>query len=127
MTGALRFAAGCVLCGMLTATAATGATPGAASVRYWKTSELDTRPQIKTQVMPEYPRDLPSGVRGRVVLDLYVSELGVVENIKIVRAEPAGRFEDAAARAFWPARFTPGLRKGKPVPSRVRIEVSFGD
>jgi len=127
VNGALRLAAGCLLCGMLTATAAPGSNPGAAGVRHWKASELDSRPQIKTHVMPEYPKDLPSGVRGRVVLDLYVSEVGVVEDIKVVRAEPAGRFEEAAKRAFWPARFTPGLRKGKAVPSLVRIEVSFGD
>lgn len=127
MNGVLRFAAGLALCGMVGAAVALGAGPGAAAPRYWKTAELDSRPQIKTHVMPEYPKDLPSGVRGRVVLDLYVSEVGVVEDIKVVRAEPAGRFEEAAKRAFWPARFTPGLRKGKPVPSLMRIEVSFGD
>jgi periplasmic protein TonB len=120
-----RLAVACALCGLITA--ATGTDPGAAAARYWPAAKLDTRPQIKTQVMPEYPRELPSGVRGRVMLELRVSATGNVEKIRVVEAQPPGRFEASAVRAFSAARFTPGLRKGKPVPSLLRFEVTFGD
>jgi periplasmic protein TonB len=119
-----RLTAACVLCGLITA--APGTDPGAAGARYWTAAELDTRPQIKTHVMPEYPRDLPSGVRGRVVLELRVSAAGEVERVSVVKAQPPGRFEQSAVRAFSAARFTPGLRKGTPVPSLLRFEVTFG-
>jgi protein TonB len=99
----------------------------AAAPRYWPASELDVRPQIMTHVMPQYPADLPAGVKGRVVLELYVSSSGTLDRIRIVRAEPPGRFEQSALKAFTAARFTPGKRKGKSVPSLVRIEVTFGD
>jgi protein TonB len=77
--------------------------------------------------MPEYPAALPAGVRGRVVLELYISSAGTLDRIRVARAEPAGRFEQAALKAFSGARFTPGILKGKAVPSVVLIEVSFGD
>lgn len=95
--------------------------------RYWPASRLDVRPQIKTHVMPEYPAQLPSGVNGRVVLELYISPQGTLDRVRVVRAEPPGRFEDSALKAFSAARFTPGMRKGKAVHSLLRIEVTYGD
>lgn len=99
----------------------------AAATHYWPPRDLDVRPQVRTHVMPEYPRDLPAGVRGRVVLDVFVSLSGKVDRVSIVRAQPPGRFEQSAIKAFSAARYSPGMRKGKPAPSRLRIEVSFGD
>jgi len=99
----------------------------AAATHYWPPRDLDVRPQVKTHVMPEYPKELPSGVRGRVVLDVFVSITGLVDRVRVVRAEPVGRFEQSAVKAFSGARYTPGMRKGKPAPSRMRIEVTFGD
>jgi len=100
---------------------------GRGEARYWPASRLDVRPQIRTHVMPEYPPNLISGVKGRVVLDLYISPQGTLDRVRVVRAEPPGRFEDSALKAFAGARFTPGLRKGKAVSSLVRIEVTYGD
>lgn len=98
-----------------------------AAPHYWAAERLDARPQIRTHVMPEYPADLPAGVRGRVVLELFISADGTLDRVRIVRAEPRGRFEEAALKAFSAASFTPGMRKGKAVASLLRIEVSFGD
>lgn len=99
----------------------------AAETRYWPAAKLDVRPQIKTHVMPEYPKDLPSGVRGRVVLELFISATGTLDRVRVARSEPRGRFEQAAQKAFSAALFAPGMRKGKAVPSLVRIEVTFGN
>lgn len=102
-------------------------TQGRGAVRYWPVSQLDVRPQISSHVMPEYPADLPSGVNGRVVLELYLSPQGAIDRVHVIRAEPSGRFEQSAVKAFSSARFTPGMRKGKAVHSRLRIEVTYGD
>jgi len=99
----------------------------AAQTHYWPANRLDVRPQIKTHVMPEYPADLPAGVRGRVVLELRISADGTLDRVSVVRAAPRGRFEQTTLKAFSAARFTPGMRKGKAVPSLLRIEVTFGD
>jgi len=99
----------------------------AAEAHYWPANRLDVRPQIKTHVMPEYPADLPAGVRGRVVLELFIAPDGKLDRLRVARAEPRGRFEQAALKAFSAASFSPGRRKGKAVHSLVRIEVTFGD
>jgi TonB family protein len=104
-----------------------GASAQAAGPQYWAAERLDVRPQITTHVMPEYPAQLPAGVKGRVVLELNISSEGRLDRARVVRAEPAGRFEDSALKAFAGARFTPGMRKGKPVRSTVRIEVNYGN
>lgn len=101
--------------------------PGRGAPRYLPASELDTRPQIMTHVQPEYPAELVSGTRGRVVLELYIAQDGTLDRLRVARAEPAGRFEASALKAFSGARFTPAMKKGKPVPSLMRIEVTYGD
>lgn len=98
----------------------------AADTRYWSAKDLDVRPQVRTHVMPEYPKDLPAGVRGVVVIDVFVAATGKVDRVSVVRAKPANRFEQSAIRAFSAARFSPGVRQGKPAPSRLRIEVTYG-
>ncbi len=129
--GALLARVGAV-CVLLLAPGQDGGSPGsgqanAAEAYYWPAEKLDVRPQITTHVMPEYPRDLPAGVRGRVVLELFVAPDGKLDRVRVARAEPRGRFEQAAVKAFSAARFTPGMRKGKAVSSLVRIEVTFGN
>jgi len=95
--------------------------------RYWAGKDLDVRPQVRTHVMPEYPKDLPAGVRGVVVLDVFVSATGGVDRVSVVRAKPVNRFEQSAVKAFSEARYAPAVRKGKRVPSRLRVEVTYGD
>lgn len=94
---------------------------------YLPASELDTRPQIMTQVLPVYPPELVAGIRGVVVLELYIAQDGKLDRIRVARAEPPGRFEESALTAFSKARFSPGMKKGRRVPSLVRIEVTYGD
>lgn len=120
--GALLARTGAVCLLLLVAGQAASAPP-----QYRRAAELDVKPQIKTHVMPEYPAELPAGVRGRVVLELYISSAGTLDRIRVLKAEPPGRFERAALEAFSAARFTAGRLKGRAVPSLLRIEVTFGD
>jgi periplasmic protein TonB len=94
---------------------------------YIPTEELDVRPLIMTHVMPEYPADIVSGARGRVVLRLFISFDGTLDNVQVAHAEPRGVFDQAAVDAFARARFTPGKKNGEPVASLLLIEVTFGD
>ena len=93
--------------------------------RYVPASELDEKPQIRTAVEPRFPADAP--VReGRVVLRLHIGESGAVDDIAVVRAEPASVFEEAALEAFAQAAFTPGRKDGRAVKSALTLELLFG-
>lgn len=107
--------------------AATPPAPRLPALRYVDAAGLDVRPQIMVHVMPEYPPDLVSGARGRVVLELLIGADGLIDAVNVASARPAGVFDGAATQAFSRARFTPGMLKGKPVASRLLVEVTFGD
>jgi TonB family protein len=103
--------------------------PGIALIppsRYYRAAELDARPQIKTRVMPAFPAvaDL-QGISGTVVINIFISEIGKVDDITVSRAEPAGIFEESAITALRVAEFTPAIKNRKAVKSLVVLEITF--
>ena len=62
---------------------------------------------------------------GRVTLLLLIDELGSVVEASVVEADPAGYFEEAAVDTFRGVLFSPGMRDGRPVKSRLVVEVAF--
>jgi periplasmic protein TonB len=123
--------------GRLSAGGGAGATAGAAPgaqplpglldpLRYYTTRELDVRPWIMERVEPEYPEAAYRRfLSGKVVVQLDLDDSGRVERAVAVRAEPEGYFEAAAEKAFLAARFTPGIKGGRPVKVRMQVEVRF--
>jgi len=94
--------------------------------KYYHAAELDARPQIKTRVMPVFPvaADLQN-IAGKVVVSVFISETGNVDDVAVARAEPAGIFEQSTMAAFRAAKFTPGIKDRKPVKSLVVLEVAY--
>jgi protein TonB len=85
---------------------------------------LDPGPRPLDEIDPDYP-DTVNLRSGTVVLRLLISDTGRVDDVSVVRAEPAGVFEQAAIDAFARARFAPGMAGGVPVKSQIRVEVEF--
>jgi TonB family protein len=105
---------------------AASASPGVPAPHYYLARELDVRPGIARPVEPEYPeRAAWRNLSGTVALRLYIGATGEVDKVDVVRAEPAGYFEGAAARAFGAARFTPGMKNGRAVRAQILVEVAF--
>jgi protein TonB len=93
---------------------------------YYSTRELDVRPGIMTRVEPEYPEAAARRfLSGSVRLQLYIEADGRVSRVEILRADPPGYFEESAMRAFGAARFSPGMKDGRPVAAQMTLEVSF--
>lgn len=92
---------------------------------YYPVSELDEKPQIRSSVEPEFPADAPVK-EGRVVLRLHIGETGEIDEITVLKAEPAAVFDEAALRAFTGAEFTPGRKNGIAVKSALSLELLFG-
>jgi protein TonB len=94
--------------------------------RYYRTRDLDVRPGIMTRVDPVYPDAAARRfLTGKVVIRLFIDEAGAVERVVTVKAEPPGYFEQSAERAFRAARFTPGMKNGRPVKVQMLLEVRF--
>lgn len=68
------------------------------------------------QIQPVYPdRALVRGVEGFVIVEFDVSETGTVINPRILGAEPAGIFEQAALRAIARWKYNPKVVAGRAV------------
>ncbi len=93
---------------------------------FYTTKELDVRPGILVRVEPEYPEKAARRfLSGRVVARLLIDARGEVEKVEIVEAEPPGYFEESAVKAFQAARFTPGMKGGRPVAVQLLLEINF--
>lgn len=99
--------------------------PGRISdVRYYLGSELDRRATPLQAIEPEYPDD-PGDREYNVVLRVFISERGTVDDVAVQAAGPVGAFEKSAREAFARARFAPGILRGAPVKSQLLVEVKF--
>ena len=96
------------------------------ALRYYRTRDLDVRPGILVRVEPEFPEAAARRfLSGRVVAQLLIDESGAVERVEVIEAEPPGYFEAAARKAFLAARFTPGMKDGRPVRVQMLLELNF--
>lgn len=86
---------------------------------------LDVLPQPAEAVALEYPDAAGMGRSGVVTLLLLIDEFGVVVETKVLDSNPEGVFDTFASEVFRTTRFVPGQRNGRPVRSRLVVEVSF--
>jgi periplasmic protein TonB len=93
---------------------------------YYSAREVDVHPRALREVVPEYPPDADrQRLSGKVRLQLKLEADGRVSDIEVVSADPPGRFDESALRAFRNERFAPAKRGGRPVRALVLIEVVY--
>lgn len=84
-----------------------------------------TAPSLLFKVEPEYSEEARKAkFQGTVVLYCEVTERGVCQNVKIVRALGLG-LDEKAIEAVQKWKFRPGYKDGKPVTVAATIEVNF--
>ncbi|MDR2476355.1 MAG: TonB family protein [Treponema sp.] len=67
-----------------------------------------------------------AGIEGRVILELFIDQNGLVQQIRILQENPKERgFGESAVRAFTGRRASPARANGQPVSCRYRYPVSF--
>lgn len=100
---------------------------GLATDRYYASNEVDVRAEpIGETPLLVYPRPAyQQRIAGKVVVSILISQLGNVDDVAVVKAEPAGVFEEAALSAARELKFSPALRAGRAVKSKKLVEVKF--
>ena len=87
---------------------------------------VDAKPVPERRVAAQYPpRARAQGVTGYVLMSLLIDERGQVERVKILEAEPAGVFEDAAREAIQGWTFQPARYKGEAVKTWAKQRIHF--
>lgn len=87
---------------------------------------VDVLPKAMSQPEMTYPTSAAEkGIQGFVEVSLLVSDLGQVEKVNILNANPKGIFEDAARASVIQWRFEPAEYKGKKVAVWLNQKINF--
>jgi periplasmic protein TonB len=107
--------------------AAGAATTDAPDFTYYAARQLDVYPALSSALDLRYTANASAtGIVGRALVLLLIDDAGFVDNVAVVEAEPAGSFEEELRRTFSSVRFTPALKDGRAVRSRVLVHVNYG-
>lgn len=95
---------------------------------YFTSDQLTRRPQPVSQPKLEVPPQLaPTFASGKVILKLWINELGAVTATEVEQSDVPEAVSALAAATFAKVRFVPGERDGRPVGAMMRIEVTYDD
>lgn len=94
---------------------------------YYTTDQLTKRPQPTGAADLDTPETSHIIASGKMILKLWINELGEVVNVEVEKTELPEVFSRSAIEAFKRLRFTAGERRGLRVGSVMRIEVSYDD
>lgn len=90
---------------------------------YRRPSELTEAPYPLTVDSLEFS-DTEVGLEGgRFVVEIYINELGRVDDAEIIFGAPPPALREKAKRVFGQTEYKPGLWKGQPVKSRLLVEL----
>lgn len=89
--------------------------------------EVAPQPLPDFYKQPAYPKMAQSaGVKGRVIVQIYVDKKGNVLKHNIIDAKPDNLgFQDEVEKVIYHWKFTPAIQNGKPVGVWVQIPVNF--
>ncbi len=89
-------------------------------------NQVDRKPRVLRAVTPAYPFEAQKkGIEGKVILRFVVDENGQVQNPEVIKAEPAGVFEEAAIAAILKYRFDPAVIDNKKVKCFAILPIGF--
>jgi TonB-like protein len=93
---------------------------------YYAARELDVYPALLQPLRLTRPEGAPQNtLGGRVLAEVLIDDTGLVNEVRPVKAEPAGYFEEAARITFATARFSAARKDGRPVKSRVLVDIRY--
>lgn len=93
---------------------------------FYTAQQVDVHPQPLAKIEPQYPGPARSqGMTGLIELRLKIDATGRVQDLEVLKASPAGVFEQSALDAFRDVRFSPAQKDGRVVNSLVEIEVRY--
>jgi TonB family protein len=94
---------------------------------YYRTDQLTKLPRPTSQPRLDVPRAIARSVSGKVILKLWIDELGNVDSVEVESSNLPQTVSGTAAAAFGKLRFVPGEIDGRRVRALMRIEVAYGD
>lgn len=105
------------------APAVSTASPHTRASPYWPSDALERSPQPELGWVVD-ESELERVRHARVLIKLWVSELGRIDCVEVLQAEPAGDWPSRALRFLADTRMLPGVREGQAVNATVVVEIA---
>ncbi len=92
---------------------------------YYRSDELTKPPRPTSEPKLQIPRSVARTVSGKVVLRLWINELGNVDSVEVEDSNLPQTVSKMVAEAFGEVHFSAGELDGRRVRSLMRIEVAY--
>jgi TonB family protein len=92
---------------------------------YYSSDQLTRPPRPTSEPKLDVPRSIARSVSGRVILKLWIDELGNVASVEVESSNLPETVSGTAAAAFGKLQFLPGEIDGRRVRTLMRIEVAY--
>jgi TonB family protein len=92
---------------------------------YYSSDQLTKPPRPTSEPKLDVPRSVARSVSGRVVLRLWIDELGNVASVEVESSNLPETVSGTAAAAFRKLHFVPGEIDGQRVRTLMRVEVAY--
>lgn len=101
--------------------------PHVPDATYYGARQLDVYPQLVSQLdLGDTGTRSRSAENARVLLLVMIDANGLIDDVSVIESTASLAGEIDARRAFLSARFKPALKDGRPVKSRLLVQVSYG-
>ena len=101
--------------------------PHVPDTTYYGARQLDVYPQLVSQLdLGDTGTHSRSAENARVLLLVMIDATGVVDDVSVIESTGNRAGENDARRALLSARFKPAVKDGRPVKSRLLVQVSYG-
>jgi protein TonB len=98
-----------------------------ADAKYYSARELDVYPAPLAPLMLNHTGKAAAGRSyGYALLAIMLDATGAVADVELLEVQPAGYFDDDAVKAITSTRFTPALRNGRAVKTRIVVRIDHG-
>lgn len=92
---------------------------------YFPAEALSRQPELIGNIDETLREPLDAGIRGRVLIRLYLSQSGKPERVKVLESTLPIEIEGLIVHAFFTASYRPGEIDGQPVMSEMTVEVDL--
>ena len=92
---------------------------------YYTADKLTKRPRPVVQPKLDVPREIARAVTGRVIVKLWINELGSVDSVEVESSNLPTTISGMVAEAFQKVPFEPGEIDGRRVGTLMSIEVTY--
>ncbi|HUP95336.1 MAG TPA: TonB family protein [Burkholderiales bacterium] len=99
----------------------------AVDAKYYSARELDVYPApLAPLVMNLTGKAAAARTYGYALLSIMLDATGAVTEVQLLEAEPAGFFDDDGIKSIASTVFTPALKNGRAVKTRIVVRIDYG-